>query len=125
MGITKADAVRAYAKMMNNLDASFIEPYLADDFSYESQWVFAEITSKQEYLDYIQPKLATIAKSGSRAFAEVALWADEPCVVMAQGSKDNLVATVLVKVSGECISRIDMCAVPMPQETRRTGEYPQ
>lgn len=125
MGLTKLDAVHAYAKMMNNLDVSFIEPYLAQAFQYASQWVFVEITSKQEYLDYIRPKLEAIAISEAKAFAEVASWGGEPCVVMAQGQKSNLAATVLVQVRDGQISRIDMCAVPAPQETERTGEYPR
>lgn len=54
--LTKEDALKAYASMMNTLDASHIEPLLAYDFHYASQWVFAEIKSKQEYLDYIRPK---------------------------------------------------------------------
>ena len=48
-------ALRAYASMMNTLDSSKLEPLLSDDFHYASQMVLAEIESKQEYLDYINP----------------------------------------------------------------------
>jgi hypothetical protein len=34
--------------MVNTLDASHLEPLLADDFHYASQWVFAEMESKAE-----------------------------------------------------------------------------
>jgi hypothetical protein len=44
---------------------------------------------------------------------------------MAQGFRDNLVATVLLKVADGRITRIDMCAVPPPTSAIRTGEYPQ
>jgi len=62
--ISKEDALRAYAKMMHHLSVDYLEPLLADDFHYASQWVFEEITSKQQFLDYMRPKLET---SGSPA----------------------------------------------------------
>ncbi len=130
MQLTKEDALRAYALMMNTLDASHIEAHLADDFHYASQWVFEEMTSGREYMEYIVPKLRTISDAGARVYAELA-WDEsrgaaraEPCVVMAQDQKDNLVATVLAKVDDGRITRIDMCKIPSPKEMRRTGEYP-
>ena len=54
MTLTREDALRAYARMLNTLDESHIEPLLADDFHYSSQKVFSEITSKAEFLDYIR-----------------------------------------------------------------------
>ena len=58
---------------MNTLDVKHIEPLFAEDFQYSSQWVLAEITSKQEYLGYICPKLEAIAKSGAKVCAEMAV----------------------------------------------------
>lgn len=130
MQLTKEDALRAYARMMNTLDVSHLEPLLADDFHYASQMVFEEITSRNDYIAYITPKLQAIAKSGATVFAEMGRheWAggpgSEPCVVMAQWDKDNLVLTVLAKVGDGKIRRLDMCIVPAPTEVRRTGEYP-
>ena len=128
--LTKEDALRAYARMMNTLDASHLEPLLADDFHYASQMVFEEITSRDDFLAYITPKLRTIADAGAIAYAEMA-WDErrggggpEPCVVMAQNDKDNLVATVLAKVGDGKIRRLDMCIIPSPTQMRRTGEYP-
>ena len=130
MQLTKEDALRAYARMMNTLDASHLEPFLADDFHYASQMVFEEITSRDDFLAYITPKLRTIADAGAIAYAEMA-WDDsrgaaraEPCVVMAQNDKDNLVATVLAEVGDGKIRRLDMCIIPPPTQMRRTGEYP-
>ena len=127
MELTKSDALRAYARMMNTLDGSHFAPLLADNFHYASQWVFEEITSKQAYLDYIMPKLTSIAESGSHAYAEMAelkAYGGGPCVVMAQGSKHNLLATVLVEVEDGYIKRLDMCQIPPPSAAARTGEYP-
>lgn len=127
MELTKSDALRAYARMMNTLDVKHFEPLLAEDFCYTSQWVFEEITSKQAFIDYIRPKLDSIATSGSRAYAEMAelkAYGGGPCVVMAQGSKDNLLSTVLAEVKDGKIKRLDMCQIPPPSATTRTGEYP-
>ena len=133
MQLTKEDALRAYARMMNTLDVSHLEPLLADDFHYASQMVFEEITSRDDFIAYITPKLRTIADAGATAYAEMA-WDDsrgaargggaEPCVVMAQNDKDNLVATVLAEVGDGKIRRLDMCIIPSPNQMRRTGEYP-
>lgn len=115
MELTKSDALRAYARMMNTLDASHIAPLLAANFHYASQWVFEEITSKQAYLGCIMPKLKSIAESGSHAYAEMAelkAYGGGPCIVMAQGSKDNLLATVLAEVKNGYIKRLDMCQIP-------------
>ena len=125
--LTVEVALRAYASMINNLDSSKLEPYLAVDFHYASQMVLPEIESKQAYLDYINPKLENIRISGARAWAEMATLTHSfpgPCVVVAQGYKENLIAIVLAKVREEYIERIDMCIVPTPQSAIQSGEYP-
>lgn len=125
--LTTEAALRAYASMMNTLDSSKLEPLLAPDFHYESQMVFSEITSKQEYLDYIKPKLEVVKASGTKVWAEMAILTHSfpgPCVVLAQRDKENLVALVLAKVKGGFIERIDMCIVPTPESAKRSGEYP-
>lgn len=127
MRLTAEAGLRAYATMMNTLDASCLEPLLADDFHYASQWVFAEIESKSAYLEYIVPKLDAIRKSGAVAWAEMG-WLDRefpgPCVVMAQGDKDKLLAVVLAKVEDGKIKRLDLCGAPSPHSASRTGKYP-
>ena len=119
--------LRAYAKMMNTLDAGAIEPLLADDFHYSSQWVLVEITSKQEYMDYIHPKLKAVRKSGTKIWAEMAQLEQEilgPCVVLAQESKDALLSLILGKVANGKLTRLDMCGAPSPWSAKRSGEYP-
>lgn len=127
MSLTAEQALRAYAAMMNTLDVSELEPLLADDFHYASQWVFAEIESKSAFLDYIVPKLDAIRKSGASVWAEMG-WLDRefpgPCVVMAQGDKDNLITVVLAKVECGKIKRLDLCGAPSPNSAGRIGEYP-
>lgn len=125
--LSKEDALRAYAWMMNTLDASRLEPLLAEDFHYASQWVFSEITSKADYLVYIMPKLEAIRSSGAEVWAEMGVLERElpgPCVVMAQGDKDNLLAVVLATVENGKIKRLDMCGAPPPFSALRKGDYP-
>ena len=119
--------LRAYAKMMNTLDAGAIEPLLADDFHYSSQWVLVEITSKKEYMDYIRPKLKAVRDSETNVWAEMAHLEQEipgPCVVLAQNSKDNLLSLILGKVANGKLTRLDMCGAPSPHSAKRSGEYP-
>lgn len=125
--LTKEVALKAYASMMNTLDASHIENILADDFHYASQWVFSEIKSKQEYLDYIRPKLQAVRASGKHVWAEMAALDREipgPCVVLAQDEKDNLISLVLAEVKEGKVKRFDMCGAPSPHDAIRTGIYP-
>lgn len=126
--LSVVDALRAYARAVNTLRADPLEPYLADDFVYESQMVFGALVGKEAFLDYFRGKLESIRSTGYRTYAEMgrlpAPYPDRFCVVVAQKSRDNLVATVLVEVKDAKIARIDMCVVPPPFAAFRTGEYP-
>ena len=125
--LTQVLALEAYAAMMNTLDASRIEPILAEDFHYSSQWVLTDIISKQEFLDYIIPKLIAIRDSGAEVWAEMGELTREipgPCVVMAQGSKDNLLSVVLAKVESGKLKSLSMCGAPSPHDAIRSGYYP-
>ena len=127
MSLTAEDALRAYATMMNTLDVSPLEPLLADDFHYASQWVFKEIESKADYLAYIVPKLRAIRRAQAVPRAEIGWFDDDPprpCVILAQDDKDDLLAVVLARVESGKIRRLDLCGAPSPHAARRTGEYP-
>lgn len=128
VALTKEDALKAYAAMMNTLDASHIQNILADDFHYASQWVFSEIESKQAYLDYIRPKLEAVRSSGKRVWAEMAELEREipgPCVVLSQDRQDNLVSLILAVVKNGKVTRFDMCGAPSPHDAIRSGIYPK
>jgi hypothetical protein len=121
--------LRAYAAMLNTLDVTWLEPLLADDFVYESQNVFKPIESKQAFLDYINPKMETLKRNNAVVFAELGIVSaygrEQPCVVLAQYSLENLVALVLAKCEGSKIKRLDLCIVPPPNTAERSGEYPR
>ena len=127
--LTEVDALRAYARMMNTLDPTHFEALLAEDFVYESQVVLQPLESKQEFLDYIYPKLKTIQEANATVFAEMGTVsaygrANQPCVVMAQNDRENLTALFLVKLEGQLIKRLDICVTPSPKTAQRSGEYP-
>lgn len=125
--LTAKDALIAYAKMMNNLDSTEFESLLGENFSYESQAVLTPIHSKHEFIDYIRQKLSSIRSTRVKIFAELgelSAYGQNDCVVVAQGDKNNLVATVYINVSDNKISKIDICVIPEPGYAIRSGLYP-
>lgn len=128
MLLTKETALRAYAKMLNTLNVDCLEPLLADDFTYESQYVFQALESKLVFLEYIRQKLKTIEKAKAPVFAEMgtvlAYGENQSCVILAQDDRENLVAIVLVETEGSKIKRLDLCMIPPPHAANRSGEYP-
>ena|ERR1017187_3680398 len=123
--LSKTDALRAYAAMMNTLDAKDFEPMLAQDCHYESQWVFSEIKSKREFVHHISRNLQSVRASGKRVWAELGHCIWGPCVVIAEDERDNLTATVVVEVEGDRITRLDWCCIPSQFLAQRSGEYPR
>ena len=51
------------AEAYKTYDASVVENYLAEDMHYASLWVFQELTSKAEYMDYLRGKLLSMQRS--------------------------------------------------------------
>ena len=117
-------ACNLLAHAYNTQNAAFMEKILADDLLYSSQWVMEEMRGKQAFLDYLSAKFRAIQKSGSAIYAELATYRGNHCLVIAQGSKDNPVATMLVKTRDGKISEIHMCEVPHYSECDRLGVYP-
>ncbi len=128
MKLTEVVALRAYAKMMNTLSTQPLEPLLSENFVYESQKVFQALETKQAFLDYMGPKLQTIASANAIVFAEMGTVAaygkQQPCVILAQNEKTNLVGLVLAKVDSNKLKRLDLCIVPPPETAERSGDYP-
>ena len=59
-------AFLALRKAWDTLDASVIEPYLSDSFSYGSYWVKGQNLNLAGYLDYLPEKFDTIRRTGSK-----------------------------------------------------------
>ena len=130
--LSKADLVVLYAKAWNLLDYSLIAPHLNEDVVYESQHVFAPLEGKEDVENHIKGKMETLRQKGQSvmAFAELSQVpygpsSGEPCVLFAQGSKENIVALVLLETRDGKINRIDICGIaPDPKSAERTGIYP-
>lgn len=125
MILTKIEALRAYAKMMNSLEIKHIENLLADNFCYSSQYVLEEIKSKIDFLDYIEAKLIAINNSNASVFAEIGKINNQYCVIMAQHNKQNRVGLILAEVENNKIKRFDFCIVPSPESAVGLNEYPE
>ena len=140
--MNESELVELYAKTWNTLNPAIIEPYLADDVVYESQLVFDPLIGKKAVFDYLQGKMQTIKQTRykSDVYAEIghcgsqdgnkvqvlSASAFRPCVLMAQGNPDKIIALILLETDAGKIKRIDLCTIaPHPSTATRTGEYPE
>ena len=60
--LIEKEALSIDAKMMHTFVSSEFESFLSEDFSYSSQKVLTDMNSKDEFIEYIRPKLETIKK---------------------------------------------------------------
>lgn len=129
----ETETLRKLAKSWNNLDTSFIERELADDFIYESQWVLTPIEGKKEFLNYLQSKFQAIKSAMQKEImtvsAELALhpaMQRKPIIVLTQITGNGIrQVSLLIKIENEKIKRIDVCFIPDPSDAELTGEFPK
>lgn len=86
MIMTQKDLAEIVAKAWNILDAILIEPYLSDDYLYDSFWVFETMKGKDNYMSYLKGKFDTIGKTGSKVDVGIVFQCkiDEYVVVLGQ-----------------------------------------
>jgi hypothetical protein len=122
--LTKKDALRAYAAMLNTADISKLESLLSDDFRYVSQLSFKDLESKQDFLQYIAPK---VKGHGGIVWAEMGhvepISLHGPCVVVTENGLR--IGLVFVEVEKGKIKALHWCIVPHPESAVGTGEYPE
>jgi len=129
----ETENLKQLAKSWNNLDISFIEKELAENFTYESQWVLIPIEGKKEFLDYMQSKFQAIKSAMQQetmtVSAELALHPaiqNKPIIVLTQITGEGVrQVSLLIKIENEKIKRIDVCFIPDPTEAVLTGEFPK
>ena len=127
----ETETLRELAKSWNNLDTSFIEKHLSDDFIYESQWVLTPIEAKREFLNYLQSKFRAIKsamlKETMTVSAELALHPAiqrKPIIVLTQLTGEGIrKVSLLIKMEKGKLKRIDVCFIPDPSEAELTGEF--
>ncbi len=110
--LTEKEALTIYARMLHTLDSSEFETYLSEDFSYSSQKVLTDMNSREEFIEYIRPKLETIKKSKSHVYAELGV-----CPA-------NLLGVAYASVDKGKISGLSLCIVPTADSAKRSGIYP-
>jgi len=127
------ELLRYLAKSWNNLDVSFIEEILTEDFIYESQWVLNPLVGKQQFLSYLNAKFSAIKKVKNTQVmtvsAEMAFHKDiseRPCLILSQITNSGIrQVSVLVESVGNKLKRIDVCFIPDPSKALLTGEIPK
>ena len=125
--LTEKEALSIYARMLHSLDSSEFESFLSEDFTYSSQKVLTDMSSKDEFIEYIRPKLETIKKSNSPVYAELGLcpaYSHTDCLIIAQGNKSNLIGVAYASVTEGKICNLSLCIVPTPDSAERSGIYP-
>ena len=86
-----------------------------------------DINSKDEFIEYIRPKLETIKKTNSSVYAELGVcpaYGHTDCLIMAQGDKSNLLGVAYASVNEGKICGLALCIVPTPDAAERSGIYP-
>ena len=84
--LTEKDALSIYARMLHTLDSSEFESFLSEDFSYSSQKVLTDMNSRDEFIEYIRPKLETIKNTKSPVYAELGIctaYGHTDCLIIA------------------------------------------
>ena len=125
--LTEKQALSIYARLLHSLDSSEFESFLSEDFSYSSQKVLTDMNSRDEFIEYIRPKLETIKKSKSPVYAELGVcpaYGHTDCLIMAQGDKSNLLGVAYASVDEGKICSLALCIVPTPDSAIRSGIYP-
>ena len=125
--LSEQEALSIYARMLHTLDSSEFESFLSEDFSYSSQEVLTDMNSKDEFIEYIRPKLETIKKSKKPVYAELGVcpaYGHTNCLIMAQGNKSNLLGVAYASVGEGKICSLALCIVPTPDSAERSGIYP-
>jgi hypothetical protein len=133
MHYTESQLLVQLAKCWNNLDVSFIENHLADDITYESQWVFTPIQGKANFLPYLKSKFkvikSAIQNSTMQVTAELAIHpslTSKECLVLTQTtSQEDVVVLVVIELLDDLISRIDVCFIPDPDNAILSGIQPK
>ena len=85
------------------------------------------MNSKNEFIEYIRPKLEVIKKNKNTVYAELGVcpaYGHTDCLIMAQGDKSNLLGVAYASVEEGKISGISLCIAPTPNSAIRSGIYP-
>lgn len=87
--------IEIYAKAWQQRDVTILAPYLADNFSYTSVWVF-ESLNRNRYLEYLKGKFDAIKMSGSKVDVTVGTnTIGDNAVILRQDSAPQVYITIV------------------------------
>lgn len=105
--MTAEELTKVYAEAWEKLDVSVIAPYLADDFTYGSMWVFQSL-DRDGYLDYLKGKFEAIESSDTKPEVKTGYSENgDPCVWLNQNGN---IAFIHVKAKDGKIAEVYMMA---------------
>ena len=121
--LTPLQLAEKYAETWKQMDASIVRPYLDKDFHYKSDWVFDEMPSRYEYMNYFRPKLFTIKRSGSTVDVKVGVnrITGETGLIMRQGNNDMIL--LLTTANGRITSARMAGFIPEFESTEKKLPY--
>lgn len=126
--MNEAELLIEYAKAWNNLDTSYLETILDDDFQYNSQWVMDTINGKYNYLEYLSGKFKSILKDPTATpKAEIAFFRNayfeknKPCLILSQRDKE---VSILIQIKNGKIIKADLVGVPDAREAIKLNHFP-
>ena len=148
--LSKTQALRAYAAMINTRNTRMLAPLLAENFCHESQRNFDVYDSKAKFLEFVIDLNDRLLSEGEAVFAEMGRIRNpfsiscnstlegalvnserepvegdiEVCVIVAYEERNCLQVVAFAEVDGKFITRIDNCVIPGPESAQRSGEYP-
>jgi ketosteroid isomerase-like protein len=125
---TEKDAVISFAKAWNRLDCTGFLQLLAEDATYESQWVFKKLEGRDAIAHYLTGKMQTIKASEKTVRAELSTVRcahdfGRYCVVLKQDENRDNDAVMIIEVENGKIKRCDLCA-PELFDPELTNIYP-
>ena len=124
----EVESLIEYAKARNHLNADLLEPILAEDFTYESQWVFAAMHGKENYMEYIRGKFETFRYGDNIPVAELAYFPSTygrqrvPCLILTQG---DFKTGFLIETHNGKVTRADMVFITPPETSVLLGMAPR
>ena len=147
----KEAMVTACCKAWNNLDISFIQNCLTEDFEYTSQMVLKTMHGKDQYVNYLKEKFVAIKEGNDPVTAEIGYFDNTPCLIIIQqlavaeeavyrksvkmddGTIDSVPvitnvreAIILFKFTDDKIKSASLCTVaPSINDVKRTGIFPK
>ena len=102
--------MRKIEKMYSKFVIEDIYCHMELDFRYSSFWVFSEITSAKEYVEYIIEKIQTLKKINSVIKTKMMRiqGSGKPCLILEQGPNMEPACLTVERSANGLIARMDM-----------------